>query len=68
VSQNTLVCEINSWTIFVNQKTQKKVNIIEEGGEYSDLHASLVRRAAQSHHTLKIWEENQKARSETAKL
>ncbi|KAJ5985698.1 hypothetical protein N7522_012894 [Penicillium canescens] len=68
VSQNTLVCEVNSWIVFVNQKTQKKVNIIEEGGEYSELHASLVRRAAESQHTLKIWEEKQKARSKTAKL
>jgi hypothetical protein len=68
VSQNTLFWEINSWIVFVNQKTQKRVNIIEDSGEYSDLHDSLVSRAAESHHTLKMWEEKQKARSETAKL
>ncbi|KAJ6026040.1 hypothetical protein N7444_013719 [Penicillium canescens] len=53
---------------FRQPEDTEKVNIIEEGGEYSELHASLVRRAAESQHTLKIWEEKQKARSKTAKL
>jgi hypothetical protein len=68
VFQNTLVCEANSWVVFVNQNTQKKVNMIEEGGEYSDLLDSLVNRAAASHRALKTWEEKEKARGESAKL
>lgn len=42
--------------------------MIEDGGEYRDLHESLVRRAAESHRALKTWEEKQKARAESAKL
>ncbi|KAI9932545.1 hypothetical protein ASPWEDRAFT_730388 [Aspergillus wentii DTO 134E9] len=46
--------------VFFNHHTGKKANLLEEGGVWADLHASLLRRSAESNRTLGIWQEKQK--------
>jgi hypothetical protein len=42
--------------------------LLEEDGVYSDLHASLIKRAEEAQRMLNVWEEKQKAAGNKAKL
>lgn len=69
MQQKALISEIQGWVVFYNHRTGKAANLLEEGGVYSDLHAALHRRAAESNMTMKKLKEKQaKAGARGSKL
>ncbi|KAH8692075.1 hypothetical protein BGW36DRAFT_437919 [Talaromyces proteolyticus] len=68
VVQKALISENEDWIVFFDHKRGGKPSLIEEGGEYGDMYVALKKRAAESSHTLKTWEEKQNAGNKGAKL